>query len=1064
MRALLIAASTLLAAALRAQPAALVTGAQDGPLLRTGTEPALRLMRALLIAASTLLAAALRGQPVGLVPALRLMRALLITAFSLLPAALRGQRVGLVTGADDGPLLRTGRKPALRLMRALLITAFTLLPAVLRGQRVGLVSGADDGPLLRTGRKPALRLMHALLIAALILLPAALRGQPVGLVTGAEDGRLLRASTELALRLKTGDILFPGDAISSGKAPVSLLYCPEQSIVTLAPASEAVAEAGPLRIKTGRVSGRKAAASCWLPPVERSTAAGQQHYGATLVRAARTSPAEPLKLPEDLPPATADPLSRLERAAALERRSLKAEAAEEYRRLAVEWPDAVWIRSRLFVLEEEPPPAPAAPGEPGKTYALLIGISQYQAETIRPLQFAHQDAVIFDQYLKSPRGGRLADSDVVLLTNQKATTAAIRNAFQTFLKARAGKNDTVILFLAAHGVAEPGRGAYIVTYDSDPQDLASTALPMDDVQKLLRDDLSRVGRVLAYVDACRSGTIGTIVNRTAGFNSSIERLGEAEGELFLFTASRAREVSYEGPQYGGGHGAFTYFLLSAFNGEADRNSDGNVSLNEVIDYVRTKVAEGTYDRQHPRDYGTMETNQRVADTQQEGIRLLKWTGPPPEKQVQMLAQAGPGITRGLDLPAPAATGFDRAMADGRLSPDDPSGAFVLLRALRPRLTPQQYLTQENRLRVALEERGQQVLLRYLTGDQAPQTRADFAAGAGWFDAARLLTPESLLLESRAAFCRGRTRLFDKDYPGAADLLERAARLDSGGAYSYNALGIAYLEQADYARAVPAFRDAVRRAPYWAYPLHNLALAYTEVGDYESAVRSYRQAIRLAPQYSYLPYNLGLVYQRVNRRKEAEAAYRQAIALGPNLGEPYNALGYLKASSRRAAEAERLYRQAVQKNPDLLAARHNLAVLLAGKPDRAPEAAILWRENLAKSPEYLPSRLSLARALARQGKSAEASQEYLEIVNRKPDYVAARMALADLEAKAGRPEAALAQLTEARKLQPENSLIWEQIGDLEASRARATEARAAFEQALRHAPDKAARKRLEKKLR
>ena len=55
-----------------------------------------------------------------------------------------------------------------------------------------------------------------------------------------------------------------------------------------------------------------------------------------------------------------------------------------------------------------------------------------------------------------------------------ATTAAIRNAFETFLKGRAGKKDTVMLFLAGHGTVEAAgnKGAYIVTYDSDPQDLA----------------------------------------------------------------------------------------------------------------------------------------------------------------------------------------------------------------------------------------------------------------------------------------------------------------------------------------------------------------------------------------------------------------------------------------------------------------------------------------------------------------------------------------------------------------------------------------------------------------
>src|SRR5581483_7647734 len=103
--------------------------------------------------------------------------------------------------------------------------------------------------------------------------------------------------------------------------------------------------------------------------------------------------------------------------------------------------------------------------------------------------------------------------------------------------------------------------------------------------------------------------------------------------------------------------------------------------------------------------------------------------------------------------------------------------------------------------------------------------------------------------------------------------------------------------------------------------------------YNSAIRAYQQAIRLAPEYSYLPYNLGLVYQRINRRKDAEAAYRKASMLAPNSAEPYNALGTLKASEGKRSEAEQLYRQALGENPNLLAARHNLALLLDGDKQR-----------------------------------------------------------------------------------------------------------------------------------
>ena len=305
------------------------------------------------------------------------------------------------------------------------------------------------------------------------------------------------------------------------------------------------------------------------------------------------------------------------------------------------------------------------------------------------------------------------------------------------------------------------------------------------------------------------------------------------------------------------------------------------------------------------------------------------------------------------------------------SPAIANNAFTALQDLKNVVDPEQYRERENQLQVALENKAQEVLLRYLAGDETPQSRQEFERGARYMDAARRLTEESLFLEGRQDFFQGRALLFDKKFPEAAQLLEQAVRIDPGGAYGYNALGIAYLEQAQYDKAIPAFRDAFRQAQHWSYPLHNQALAFVETGDYNSAIRAYQQAIRLTPEYSYLPYNLGLVYQRLNRRKDAETAYRKASMLAPNSAEPYNALGTLKASEGKRTEAEQLYRQALQKNANLLPARHNLALLLDEQKDRQQEAIELFRENLRVEAGYIPSRLSLAEALASRGDNAAA---------------------------------------------------------------------------------------------
>ena len=46
------------------------------------------------------------------------------------------------------------------------------------------------------------------------------------------------------------------------------------------------------------------------------------------------------------------------------------------------------------------------------------------------------------------------------------------------------------------------------------------------------------------------------------------------------------------------------------------------------------------------------------------------------------------------------------------------------------------------LRTALQDRAQEVLLKYLRGEEVPQTRGDFQSAALWFEAALALDPEA----------------------------------------------------------------------------------------------------------------------------------------------------------------------------------------------------------------------------------------------------------------------------------------------------------------------------------
>jgi tetratricopeptide (TPR) repeat protein len=896
------------------------------------------------------------------------------------------------------------------------------------------------------------------------------RELPVGLILSAGGSKLLRANTETLIIARDGDILFSGDGLKTANTAASFLFCPAKAIETLQPSGEVRFDANQPRVRSGKLS-QQPARGCELPRILRVTVASQQHIGATMIRGApeaRPVPRDqlPAGVLSELGPADSqEAADQVAAAAIFEKRSLFANALEVYGKLRERWPEAVWVKSKIFDLQEalaDQASAAAGASPRGQTYALLVGISKYKRPDLS-LQFANADAIDFSRLLQSPRAGGLDPQNLVLLTDEKATTAAVRNAFQDLLRRRAGKNDTVILLVAGHGTVEvPGsKGAFILTYDSDPQDLPSTALPMNELRSLFEEQLKNVGHVLLFADICKAAAIGSIRNNTV--NVDVRNLGEVEGDLFGFLASGSKQVSIEGPQFGGGHGAFSYFVLKGLGGEADSNKDGFVDIGELSVYVEKEVFAATNQHQHPSHFGASDESLKLSDLSKPGIDLARlpavWD-PRRGDPLYLASMAAPQFT---PQASDAIDRFTSAIQAGRLLPEQNDNAFDALRQVQSQVSPERYFEMSSQLRIALEDRAQDVLLRYLAGDQNPQDRQPFAQGARYMSAARTLARDSLLLEGRADFFQGRALLFDQKFPDATNLLEQSVRIDPGAAYAYNALGIAYLEQGKFDQAIPAFRDAFRRAPHWSYPLHNEALTRVQTGDYQVAIRLYQQAMRLTPNYSYLPYNLGLVYQRINRRKDAEGSYLKAIKLAPDAADPYNALGTLKSSEGKPAEAERLYRDALQRNSNSLPSRHNLGLLLASEKDRRTEAVDLFRENLRQSPDYLPSRLSLAQTLADAGDLTGAIAEYRRVLAVKPDYLGARIAMAGLLAKSGDADAAIRELRTASQSEPSNAAIIEQIGDIEASRGNAAEARTAYQAAMNTAPDRGSRKRIESKL-
>jgi hypothetical protein len=106
--------------------------------------------------------------------------------------------------------------------------------------------------------------------------------------------------------------------------------------------------------------------------------------------------------------------------------------------------------------------------------------------------------------------------------------------------------------------------------------------------------------------ACHAGAFGTsstlLAMRSANageINRMLIAMGQAQDGIAVLSSSSAAERSQEGPQFCGGHGAFTCALLNGLRGDADTDRNGLVQMRELYDYTYREVKRLTTGYQNP---------------------------------------------------------------------------------------------------------------------------------------------------------------------------------------------------------------------------------------------------------------------------------------------------------------------------------------------------------------------------------------------------------------------------------------------------------------------------------
>jgi hypothetical protein len=239
----------------------------------------------------------------------------------------------------------------------------------------------------------------------------------------------------------------------------------------------------------------------------------------------------------------------------------------------------------------------------GERRALIVAVDEYDHNGLRHLVAPAADAQALAAVLSDQQIG---DFQVQVVRNEPAhvVEAKVEDLFSD-----GRPDDVLLLHFSCHGLKSESGELFFAARNTRPNRLGSTAIPADFVQRCMRTSRSR--SIVLLLDCCYGGAFGKGVTvRASGDVNVLDsfpggRLGGGRGRAVI-TASSAMEYAFEDGRLTDDHSqqpsVFTAALVEGLaTGDADRDEDGRVSLNELYDYVFDKVREQTPHQTPTRD-------------------------------------------------------------------------------------------------------------------------------------------------------------------------------------------------------------------------------------------------------------------------------------------------------------------------------------------------------------------------------------------------------------------------------------------------------------------------------
>jgi tetratricopeptide (TPR) repeat protein len=586
----------------------------------------------------------------------------------------------------------------------------------------------------------------------------------------------------------------------------------------------------------------------------------------------------------------------------------------------------------------------------GTRRAVVIGVSKYgQFGPDRQLAYAAADARLFYAFLTSRAGGPVPPENVRLLVDTAATGSKIWEAL-TWLGRSSKQDDQAIVYFAGHGDVEEATGAetgFLLAHDAPVGRLypVGGAISISQLQDLTTTLARRGVQVIVVTDACRAGKL---VGTPEGAARTTSALLAEWTRATRLVSSQANQLSREGPEWGGGHGVFTYYLVDGLLGSANRDGDGAVTPLEIKRYLLEQVPRATSDQQVPEVLGELEETLAVADAASRQLVLGRNAD---SISIAAGAASPPGPGRVSTAEARYQAIRARIEHGDLLNPPDSSAWDLLRRSGVGDLPNARRAELTTMLSTALLTDAQRVVNAYIQGGNNLPSPASFREAAREIEIASAGLdkgdPRIPSLRATKTFLEGYAFVRQGKSAYGIPILKQSLAL-ARTPYAMNALAAAYVnaQRGDSGEAL--LREVMHVMPHWAFPFNTLGAIYHRQGRYDQAVQTFERAIAADSSYGKAYANLGGSLRRLGRTEDAARAWERAMQV--DLENSANLIAnYLIRDEKNPAAADSVYESALSRAPASLITMVRKGDLLksSGKLDEAERE---YRRAIATSPD------------------------------------------------------------------------------------------------------------------